>query len=325
MNRNRTALATATALVAVGALAACSSGGGAGSGDGGDAASGTYTWWDPYPQHDGSSDWEQRAQQCGEDAGVTIERTAYDTTALTNQALLAAQEGTSPDIILLDNPAVSTLAETGMLTTVDELGLDTSAIDENLLDAGVVDGAAYGIPIGANTLSLYYNADVLDDAGVDPASITDWETLTAALKDVDEAGHRGITFAGIGTEEGTFQFLPWFWGAGADLGQLDSPGGGRSSRAVEDMARRGLCPQLRHRQFAEHGVGGVPQRETSPSPRTARGRSTAPQKPISTPASCSCPAATAAWHPPRRAVSSSWRPSNRTTPAMRSHARSSSA
>ncbi|HIY67473.1 MAG TPA: extracellular solute-binding protein [Candidatus Agrococcus pullicola] len=223
MNRNRTALATATALVAVGALAACSSGGGTGPGDGGDAASGTYTWWDPYPQHDGSSDWEQRAQQCGEDAGVTIERTAYDTTALTNQALLAAQEGTSPDIILLDNPAVSTLAETGMLTTVDELGLDTSAIDENLLDAGVVDGAAYGIPIGANTLSLYYNADVLDDAGVDPASITDWETLTAALKDVDEAGHRGITFAGIGTEEGTFQFLPWFWGAGADLGQLDSP------------------------------------------------------------------------------------------------------
>ncbi|WP_111467074.1 sugar ABC transporter substrate-binding protein [Microbacterium suaedae] len=224
MIRTRTAFATATALVAVGALAACSSGGGSGgSDDGGDAASGTYTWWDPYPQHDGSSDWEQRAQQCGEDAGVTIERTAYDTTALTNQALLAAQEGTSPDIILLDNPAVSTLAETGMLTTVDELGLDTSAIDENLLGAGVVDGSAYGIPVGANTLSLYYNADVLAAAGVDPASITDWASLTAALKKVDEAGSRGITFAGIGTEEGTFQFLPWFWGSGAELTELDSP------------------------------------------------------------------------------------------------------
>ena len=223
MNPTRTALATATALVAVGALAACSSAGGGGSDGGSDAASATYTWWDPYPQHEGSSDWEQRAQQCGEDAGVTIERTAYDTTALTNQALLAAQEGTSPDIILLDNPAVSTLAETGMLTTVEELGLDTSAIDENLLDAGMIDGSAYGIPVGANTLSLYYNADILDAAGVDPASITDWETLTTALTKVDEAGHRGITFAGIGTEEGTFQFLPWFWGSGADLEQLDSP------------------------------------------------------------------------------------------------------
>lgn len=223
MNRTRTALATTAALVAVGALAACSSGGGGTADGGSDAASGTYTWWDPYPQHDGSSDWEMRAQQCGENAGVEIERTAYDTTALTNQALLAAQEGTSPDIILLDNPAVSTLAETGMLTTTDELGLDTAAVDQNLLDAGVIDGDAYGVPIGANTLSLYYNADILSEAGVDPASITDWESLTAALKQVDDAGSRGISFAGIGTEEGTFQFLPWFWGSGADLSELDSP------------------------------------------------------------------------------------------------------
>ncbi|WP_277212165.1 sugar ABC transporter substrate-binding protein [Isoptericola croceus] len=222
--RKHTTLAATAALAVVGVLGACSSDGGASSDEAtGDAPGGTYTWWDPYPQHEGSSDWEGRVQQCGEQAGVTIERTAYDTTALTNQALLAAQEGTSPDVILLDNPAVSTLADTGMLTTVHEFGLDTSAIDANLLDAGVLEGDAYGIPIGANTLSLYYNAEILSDAGVDPASITDWDSLTSALAQVDEAGHRGITFAGIGTEEGSFQFLPWFWGSGADLTDLASP------------------------------------------------------------------------------------------------------
>lgn len=219
-----TTLAAVAALALVGGLAACSSSGAAAGGTGGAGGDETtYTWWDPYPQHDDASDWAGRVQACGEEAGVTIERTAYDTTALTNQALLAAQEGTSPDVILLDNPAVSTLADTGMLTTVDELGLDTSAIDENLLAAGVVGGETYGIPIGANTLSLYYNADVLSDAGVDPASITDWDSLTAALAEVTGAGHKGITFAGIGTEEGSFQFLPWFWGAGADLRDLASP------------------------------------------------------------------------------------------------------
>jgi multiple sugar transport system substrate-binding protein len=221
-NRNRhLSLAAITALAATGALAACSSDGDAGPGE--TAGGGTYTWWDPYPQHDESSDWAGRVQACGEEAGVTIQRTAYDTTALTNQALLSAQEGTSPDVILIDNPAVSTLADTGMLTTVEEFGLDTSSIDQNLLDAGVVEGEAYGIPIGANTLSLYYNADVLTEAEVDPASITDWDSLTAALAQVTDAGHKGITFAGIGTEEGSFQFLPWFWGAGADLTDLDSP------------------------------------------------------------------------------------------------------
>jgi multiple sugar transport system substrate-binding protein len=208
-------VAGAVALLA--GLAACSS-----DGDGGDAASDTYTWWDPYPQHDDASAWAQRVNACGDEAGVTIDRTNYDTTALTNQTLLAAQEGTAPDIILLDNPAVSTLADTGLLTTMEEFGFDTSEIDENLLAAGVVDGNAYGIPIGANTLAIYYNQEVLDDAGVDPASIVDWASLTAALEQVVGAGHQGITFAAIGTEEGSFQFLPWFWGAGADLRTLDS-------------------------------------------------------------------------------------------------------
>src|SRR5690606_32718029 len=142
---------------------------------------------------------------------------------LTNQALLAAQEGNAPDIILLDNPAVSTLAGTGMLTTMGELGFDTAAIDENLLGAGVIDGEAYGIPIGANTLALFYNEDVLEAAVVALSSFFDCVSLSAALEPIDYAGHRGLTVAGIGTEEGCFQFLPWFGGAGADLRRLDSP------------------------------------------------------------------------------------------------------
>ncbi|GAB3652487.1 sugar ABC transporter substrate-binding protein [Glycomyces tarimensis] len=208
--------AAGLAAASLALAAACSSDDDAASGD-------TYTWWDPYPQHAADSEWAERVDACGEEAGVTIERTASDTTALTNQALLAAQEGTSPDIILLDNPAVSTLAETDMLTTMDELGLDVTGVDENLLAPGVLDDKTYGIPIGANTLAIYYNAEILEAAGVDPASVTDWDSLTAALGQVTDNGGKGITFAGIGTEEGSFQFLPWFWGAGADLRELDSP------------------------------------------------------------------------------------------------------
>ncbi|ARJ04747.1 ABC transporter substrate-binding protein [Cnuibacter physcomitrellae] len=235
-------LVVAVAALAVGALAGCSSSGSGGTASS-DSAGGTYTWWDPYPQHEDGSDWANRVQACGTEAGVTIQRTAYDTTALTNQALLAAQEGTAPDIILLDNPAVSTLAETGMLTTTDDLGLDTSDIDANLLAAGELDGKDYGIPIGANTLALYYNADILSAAGVDPASITSWASLTDALAKVTAAGHKGITFAGINTEEGSFQFLPWFWGAGADLTKLDSPEAVKALDLWTDWVKKGYAPQ----------------------------------------------------------------------------------
>ncbi|GMA33442.1 sugar ABC transporter substrate-binding protein [Litorihabitans aurantiacus] len=242
-HRHGRTAAAAVACAALVVVAACSGGGDDADPTSGGGSSDSYTWWDPYPQHEAGSDWDQRVQACGTEAGVTINRTAYDTTALTNQALLSAQEGTSPDVILIDNPAVSTLAETGMLTTVDEFGLDTGDIDPNLLAAGELDGEAYGIPIGANTLALYYNADILSAAGVDPASITDWASLTSALEQVDAAGSRGITFAGIGTEEGSFQFLPWFWGAGADLKQLDSPEAVEALQLWVDWIDAGYAPQ----------------------------------------------------------------------------------
>ncbi|MFI6742834.1 extracellular solute-binding protein [Nonomuraea sp. NPDC050451] len=212
-----------TALLALSACASAPQGGGSTTTSASAGGAGSYTWWDPYPQHDASSAWAKRVDTCGKQAGVTIQRTAYDTTALTNQALLAGQEGNAPDVILLDNPAVSTLADAGMLTTMADFGLDTARFDKNLIAAGELDGKTYGIPIGANTLALYYNKKILDAAGVDPGSIKDWATLNAALKKVKAAGKKPITFSAIGTEEGSFQFLPWFWGSGAQLTQLDSP------------------------------------------------------------------------------------------------------
>lgn len=205
--------------VSVAVLAGCSGGGSPSSTE----SAAEYTLWDPYPQNDASSDWEARIQSCGEDAGVAIKRTSYDSQTLTNQALLAAQEGTLPDVLLYDNPGVSTLAATGALVDNSVTGLNAADTDANLLGPGVVDGKTYGVPIGSNTLALYYNKDILDAAGVDPAEIKDWGTLTDALAKVKVAGHNGITYAGFASEEGTFQFQPFFWGAGADLTQLDSP------------------------------------------------------------------------------------------------------
>jgi len=193
------------------------------SSSGGKAASGgTYTIWDPYPQFDNTSAWVQLLDKCGSAAGVSIKRTAFDTTSLTSKELLAAQQSVSPDVLIVDNPVVSTLASAGVLTTTSQTGVDTSAVQGNLLAAGQIDGKTYGIPIGANTLALYYNKNILKAAGVDPNSITSWSALTAALAKVKAIGKTGITFSAIGTEEGSFQFEPWFWGAGANLTNLDS-------------------------------------------------------------------------------------------------------
>lgn len=213
-NTRHTLIAAVATVGALLSVAACG-GGSDSSASGSDSAGGTYTFWDPYPQFDASSAWGKLVSKCGTDAGVTVKRTAMDTTDLGNKALLAAQQGNAPDVMLVDNPVVSTLVEAGILNKTSDLGLDTKSIQKNILGAGEIDGSSYGVPIGANTLALYYNKKVLTAAGVDPASIKDWNALTAALKKVKAAGKKGITFSAINTEEGSFQFLPWFWAPAA--------------------------------------------------------------------------------------------------------------
>ncbi|MEU0390531.1 sugar ABC transporter substrate-binding protein [Streptomyces chartreusis] len=242
MNRltgRRLTAATLTVVALATGTTACSSGGSS-SAQGDD--SGTYTVWDPYPQFAKDSAWAKLLDDCGTKAGVKVKRTAFDTSDLTNKVLLAAQQDNSPDVLIVDNPVVSTLAESGVLTTTDDNKLDTSKVDPNLLAAGQSGGKTYGTPIGANTLALYYNKKVLKTAGVDIASIKDWTSLTAALEKVKKAGKKGITFSAIGTEEGSFQFLPWFWGAGAKLTRLDSAEGVSALSLWTDWLKKDYAP-----------------------------------------------------------------------------------
>jgi multiple sugar transport system substrate-binding protein len=242
ISTRRTLLAALAAVGTLVPLTAC--GGGSGSSDSSDGApSGTYTFWDPYPQLDASSAWGKLVTSCGTKAGVKLKRTPYDTTDLGNKALLAAQQGNAPDVMLVDNPVVSTLVEAGILNKTGDLGLDTKSIQKNIIGAGTIDGDAYGVPIGANTLALYYNKKVLSAAHVDPASVKDWDSLTAALQKVKAAGKKGITFSAINTEEGSFQFLPWFWGAGGDLTKLDSPKGVAALTLWQQWVDKGYAPK----------------------------------------------------------------------------------
>jgi multiple sugar transport system substrate-binding protein len=234
------------AIVLGACVTACSSSapaaGTSSSGSPSSAAGGTYTVWDPYPQFTQGSPWTALLSRCGSEAGVAVKRTAFDTTALTSKVLLAAQQGAAPDVLIVDNPVVSTLAEAGVLTDTAQNHISVSSVEPNLLGAGEYGGKTYGIPIGANTLALYYNKNIVKAAGVDPATITDWSSLTAALAKVKAIGKAGITFSAIGTEEGSFQFEPWFWGAGANLTDLNSAAADAALALWTSWLKAGYAP-----------------------------------------------------------------------------------
>lgn len=238
MHRSRRFPAALAALGLAASLTACSPS----SDAGGSGEPGPFSLWDPYPQFDASSEWAKVIGKCGAEAGVQVQRQSYDTTDLTNKVLLAAQQRTAPNVLVLDNPVVSTLAEGGVLKANQDVGLDAGQASPNLLGAGQVGGQTYGVPIGANTLALYYNKAVLTAAGVDPAAIKDWASLDTALAKVKTAGKKGITFSAIGTEEGTFQFLPWFWGAGAALTDLSTPAATAALEVWKSWLDKGYAP-----------------------------------------------------------------------------------
>ncbi len=58
-------------------------------------------------------------------------------------------------------------------------------------------------------------------AGVTPP--TTWDQLQSTAKKLSKSGTYGYSMSLIKSEEGTFQFLPFLWGAGADLDTIDSP------------------------------------------------------------------------------------------------------
>ena len=114
--------------------------------------------------------------------------------------------------------------------------------DANLAGPGTVDGKTYGVPIGANTLGLYYNKEVLKKAGVDPPTITDWASLTAALEKVTKAGKKGITFSGDRHRGGQLPVPAVVLGRGREPDRARL-GAGRAGRAaVADWVAKGYAP-----------------------------------------------------------------------------------
>ncbi len=234
------------ALAACMALAACTTPQPAAPSASGEATKGTTTadikFWDPYPQRTDGSDWDKLVKACAPQ-GSTITRTSAPQSDLFNQLTTAVKEGNAPDIVVLDNPMMPEAVSSGLVATAKQANIDTTGVDANLMGPGIVNGEAYGVPFGSNALGLYYNEDLLKKAGVDPASITSWDALNAAIGKVAASGGKGITFSGVTGEEGVFQFLPWFWGAGANLNDVSSDQSVSAGQLISDWIGKGWAPK----------------------------------------------------------------------------------
>ncbi|WP_238019869.1 extracellular solute-binding protein [Dactylosporangium sp. AC04546] len=210
----RRAFAAAVAVAAM-ALSAC----GDGAGGGGTADSDTLTEIDYYEAAPQNTQLPKLLDACGAEAGVKVQHQQVPRAQFMPKLLQQASAKAVPDLALIDNPDLPQLAATGGLVPLT--GLSTDGLYPSIVNAGQYQGQTYGIAPGVNGLALYYNEALFQQAGLNPPKT--WDELTAAAKRLTQGTRYGIAFSAVGTEEGSFQFEPFFWTAGASLKQLDSP------------------------------------------------------------------------------------------------------
>lgn len=211
---------TATAMTLV--LAACSGGGTgdetateggatAGSG-GGEPVTLTFTWWG---NDDRASRYEQALELFNEEyPDITVQTSFADFPNYWTARATEAAGRTLPDVMQFDLSYLREYSENGHLLDLAEhtdSTIDVSGFDQSLLDSGVIDGAQIGIPTSTNTLALFVNPNLVEQAGVEPlAEDYTWEDYNAFLADVSESGattDEGQPIYGGGDYTNTFWFF----------------------------------------------------------------------------------------------------------------------
>ncbi|MFI1092621.1 extracellular solute-binding protein [Streptomyces sp. NPDC020917] len=215
-------------------LAAC----GTGSGSGGSgSASGTLTEIDYYDAAPQNTQLPSVLDACGTQVGVKIKHQQVPRTQFLPKLLQQASARSLPDLALIDNPDLQQLAATGGLASLSKAGLSTDGLYPSIAQAGQYQGQTYGIAPGVNGLALYYNTDLFAKAGLTPPKT--WQELTTDAAKLTQGSRYGLAFSAVGNEEGSFQFEPFFWTAGADLKKLDSPQAVQALSLWKDLVSSG--------------------------------------------------------------------------------------
>ena len=197
----------------------------------------TVTEWDYQNSDPQKAQWQKILDACAAETGVKIDRQTMPRDELIQKVLLGAQQGQLPNILRIDNPDLQQIADTGALAPLTDYGVDLTGLYPNLIDAGTYNGKVYGIAPGINGMALFYNKDMFEKAGLQPP--TTWAEVKDAAAKLTKDGVYGIAFSAPGNEEGSWQFEPWFWGAGADLKKLDSPEAVKALEFWTDLVKSG--------------------------------------------------------------------------------------
>lgn len=211
-NHSRKRLAVAVSLCGAASLvlAGCSGGGSsAGGGDAGGSGEFAGTTLNVAAAWSGAEqeNFEAVLAQFEADTGAKVNYTSFGDNGPT-YIQSQIEGGEPPNVAVVGQPALmQQLASSGDIKPVTDAV--QSAVAENYaeswIDLGSVDGELYGVWFkAANKSTVWYNADIYDEAGAEAPA--DWDGFMEQLQLVSDSGYAGIS---IGADVG-WPLTDWF-------------------------------------------------------------------------------------------------------------------
>ena len=153
------------------------------------------------------------------------------------QLSIGASADELPDIAILDSPDHASYVEMGIFEDLTGK-FDVGNYYEGTVNSCTVDGKLYGVPFGVNCLALYYNEDMLTEAGCEVP--TTWDELMTTAKALTTDSVSGLALCSVQNEEGTFNFVPWLWSTGATSYDINNENGIRALTYIQDLVNEGV-------------------------------------------------------------------------------------
>jgi len=203
----------------------------------------TLQFWDNQQTESGLSEVQQAAvgRFMEENPDIAIEVTTIPYPEYQQRLLTAVQGGNAPDIATLDQIWLAAFAEAGAVVDLEdraeEAGLEREAFFGGAWDSAAYGEGLYGVPFNVDVWQFsFYNKAMLDEAGIDPATLTTFEGLRTAAEAMTGDGKFGVGLFGHKGEDTVVVINSFIFSNGGRV--LDESGACAldASEAVEAMS-----------------------------------------------------------------------------------------
>jgi multiple sugar transport system substrate-binding protein len=201
----------------------------------------------------------QKLQERHPDMNIQINYTVlpYDVSRAKMLNLLGNRS--SIDLVSVDQIWLGDFAERGYLTDLTDRALSWGRLSDwyqTNLAGSVYKGKVYGIWAWTDVRGIWYWKDLLNQAGVDPNSLTTWDGYIASAKKLNEA-LKSRNIQGIGLDCGASMWYPYLWMLGGDIVKMkdghptkgsywfpdyNSSAGVKAMQFIKDQINSGIKP-----------------------------------------------------------------------------------